>query len=297
MNFSTLIKFLSRLGFTLFVAFAGVATSGEVPVHFAVTDLEGIEQIQREFGGFRDRLAEETGLAIEFYPVANRTAAVEAMNAKKVDFVLTGPAEYVVFRKRTKAIPVLGFSRPDYFGAIVVLAESGIARVADLKDKKVALGPVGSTSKHLAPVQILKDGGLTPGIDVHILHTSVELGWEALKRADVAAFGVTNDKFLKLRDMETSMPPGSFRVIARGPDLPNDALLARADLNRSIAAKVREGILKHSQALIAEILKGEDNQKYRGMTFLMNIKDSDYDYVRAMYATAGYPKFASFIGE
>ncbi|MGH8576974.1 MAG: PhnD/SsuA/transferrin family substrate-binding protein [Gammaproteobacteria bacterium] len=80
--------------------------------------------------------------------VPNRTAAVEAMNAKKVDLVLTGPAEYVVFRKRTGAVPVLGFSRPDYFATIVVLADSGLGRIADLRGKKVALGPVGSTSKH-----------------------------------------------------------------------------------------------------------------------------------------------------
>ncbi|MGH8480251.1 MAG: phosphate/phosphite/phosphonate ABC transporter substrate-binding protein [Gammaproteobacteria bacterium] len=281
----------------LCVFFASGLAGAETPVRLAITDLEGLEQIQREFGGFRDRLSRDTGIPMEFYPVPNRTAAVEAMNAKKVDLVLTGPAEYVVFRKRTGAVPVLGFSRPDYFATIAVLADSGLGRVADLRGKKVALGPVGSTSKHLAPVQILKDNGLTPGADVEIVHTSIELGWEALKRGDVAAFGTTNDKFLKLREQEKTMAPGSFRVIARGPDLPNDVLLARADLDASLVETIRTAILKHSEALVAEILKGEDNQKFRGMKFLATVKDSDYDYIRAMYATAGFPQFAAFIGE
>lgn len=228
----------------LCLLFASGLRAGDAPVRMAVTDLEGLEQVQREFGGFRDRLAKETGLAIEFYAVPSRTAAVEAMNAKKVDLVLTGPAEYVVFRKRAGAVPVLGFSRPDYFATMVVLADSGLGRVADLRGKKVALGPVGSTSKHLAPVQILKDNGLTPGADVEIVHTSIELGWEALKRGDVAAFGTTNDKFLKLREHEKTMAPGSFRVIARGPDLPNDVLLARADLDASIVETHPQGDLE-----------------------------------------------------
>jgi phosphonate transport system substrate-binding protein len=146
-------------------------------------------------------------------------------------------------------------------------------------------------------VQILKDNGLTPGADVEIVHTSIELGWEALKRGDVAAFGTTNDKFLKLREHEKTMAPGSFRVIARGPDLPNDVLLARADLDASVFETIRKAILNHSESLVAEILKGEDNQKFRGMKFLATVKDSDYDYVRAMYAMAGFPQFAAFIGE
>ena len=46
---------------------------------------------------------EATGYEIEFTAVTSRTAAVEAMRAKQVDFVLTGPAEYVVFKKRSEA--------------------------------------------------------------------------------------------------------------------------------------------------------------------------------------------------
>ena len=42
------------------------------------------------------------------------------------------------------------------------MADRGITKVKDLKGKKVAIGPVGSTSKHLAPMQIIKDNGLDP---------------------------------------------------------------------------------------------------------------------------------------
>ena len=89
--------FVTMIFFIYFVPL----TQAQDPIKFIVTDLEGIEEVQREFGPFRDLLQDKTGLTIKFYPVTSRTAAVEAVKSKKADFVLTGPAEYVVMRKMT----------------------------------------------------------------------------------------------------------------------------------------------------------------------------------------------------
>lgn len=282
---------------TLAMAAVPAAFAGPDPIRFAVADLEGAEQLQREFGAFRDLLAKETGLDVRFFPVSNRTAAVEAMKSGKIDFVLVGPAEYVVFRNRTEAEPVAAFSRPDYFADIIVLADSGIDDVVDLKGQKIALGDVGSTSKHLAPMQLLRDNGLDPRRDVDVVHTSVQLGWEALKRGDVAAFATTDDKYRKLRAAEKTLPPGAFRVIARGRDLPNDVLLVRPGVSERVVKAVRTALVDHSGELIEAILQGEDNRKFAGMKFLLDVKDGDYDYVREMYRTAGFVQFAKFPGE
>jgi phosphonate transport system substrate-binding protein len=292
--FRRLIVFVTLLVSTMLISNLAHATD---MIRLAVTDVEGLEQLQREFGTFRDVLAKNSGIDVEFLPVPNRTAAVEAMRSKKVDFVLTGPAEYVVFRTRTKAVPVVGFSRPDYFTDIIVLADSKVQSVSDLKGEKVALGSVGSTSKHLAPMQVLRDYGLNPLNEIKVVHTSIKLGWEALKRGDVAAMGTTNDKFVKLRSKDKDLEPGAFRVIARSRDLPNDVLLVRPDIDKKIVNKIRQSFLDHSSELVTAILQGEDNQKYRGMKFLPNVQDSDYNYVRAMYQTVGYPQLAQFVGE
>lgn len=285
-------------------AVAGVLVglaAGEVraadPIRLAITDVEGMEQLQREFGAFRELLTKTTGLEFEFFPVANRTAAVEAMKSGKLEFALAGPAEYVVFKARTDANPVIAFSRPDYYADVVVLADSGIDSIEGLKGAKVAMGDVGSTSKHLAPMQILADNGLDPRADVEVVHTSVKLGWEALKRGDVAAFATTDDKFQSLRADETEFAPGAFRVIARSRDLPNDVLLVRPDVDPAIVDAVRAAITGNQADFVAAILTGEDNQKYKGMTFIGSVTDADYDYVRAMFRSAGFPEFAQFPGE
>ncbi len=264
-------------------------------INFAVTELEGLEQLQTEFGAFRDKLNEKTGLNIKFYPVPNRTAAVEAMKNKKIDLVLTGPAEYVIFKSMTDAKPLVGFSRPDYFGDIVVMADGPIQDLKQLKNKKVAMGGVGSTSKHLAPMQMMKDAGLNPLRDIKPFHTTIKVGWEALKRGDVAAFATTNDKLLKLRAKEKQFQPGAFRVIARSRDLPNDIVLYRKGLDKNTVNKIKTALTNHSDEMISAILTGEDNKKYTGMKFLPNTKDSDYDYVRSMYKTIGVNRFNKFM--
>lgn len=103
---------VSAIMAVLMVFTVGVSAFAGEKIRLAVTDLEGMEELQREFGAFRDELNKQTGYDFEFFPVNNRTAAVEALKSKRVDFVLTGPAEYVIFKKRVKAKPVVGFSCP-----------------------------------------------------------------------------------------------------------------------------------------------------------------------------------------
>lgn len=285
------------LAATLAVALAAPGIAAAKTVRLAVTDIQGLESLQREFGKFRDLLADKTGYEIKFYPVNSRTAAAEALRSEKIDLVLTGPAEYVVIRHRTKGYPVVALSRPDYFSAIIVRADSGLVTARDLKGKTLAVGDVGSTSNHLAPLQLLADAGLDPRRDVRIRHVSRNIAWEALKRGSIDAIGLGNLKFVKLRDKERRMAAGSFRVIARGPDLPNDVLVAGKHVDKKVVKAIRDAFVEYSDALIKAITAGEENIKYRGMAFLANVKDSDYDYVRNMFRTAGYPEFSQFIGD
>lgn len=295
---------IRKLMAAMFVAAAFLGfqagTAEAKTIKLAVTDLVGMEELQREFGAFTKTLSDATGYDIEFLPVTNRTAAVEALRFKKVDFVLTGPAEYVVIKKRTNANIVVGFSRPDYFAVLISRADSPYTLAKHLKGQKVAMGSVGSTSKHLGPIQAMADGGLNPIDDVKVINTKMPLAWESLKKGDVAAVGMNHLKFIKFREKEMEkggLQPGAFRVIGRGPDLPNDVLMAGTHVDADVVENVRKAFVEKSDDLIKAILQGEDNQKYKGMAFLDTVKDQDYNYVRAMYATAGYPEYSDFIGD
>ena len=254
------------------------------PVRFAVTDIEGLETLQQEFGAFEEALEKSSGLEIELFPVSSRTAAVEALNSGKVELVLTGPAEYVVMKELADPKIVVGWQRPNYYAQIVTLTDGPIDNVSDLKGKTVTFGSVGSTSQHLGPSQVLADFGLGYNSDYKAQIISRNVAVEALIRGDIHAVGMNEGH---LRRIRAAFPDVAFSVVARGRDLPNDILVARRDADPAMVEKVREAFLNDGKDLMAAVIKGEDNKKYEGGFFLTSIEDSNYDYVRSMYNTIG----------
>jgi phosphonate transport system substrate-binding protein len=273
------------------------AASAAATIHFVDTGMEGLEQLQVEFGPFRDALAEITGLKVEFYPLNNGAAAAEAMRDKDIDFALAGPSEYVILRSKTKAVPVAAFSRVDYYSEIVVRADSGISTIGQLKGKRIAFDEIGSTSGHLAPAVLLADAGLDPVSGIEPVHTSHQIAFEALKGGDVAAWATRWVNFNTARDADAGKgsQPGDFRVIARGPDLPDDVLVAGSHVDPAIVAKVKEAFEKpESAARLKAALRASPNgeTKYALTVFLTGVAESDYDYIRHAYQLIGEPQFS-----
>ena len=262
----------------------------------AVTDVEGLERLQLEWGPFKETLDKVTGHNFAFFPVTSRTAAAEALRAEQVDFVISGPAEYVVINKQTDATPLIGLGRPDYFCAIVTRADSDIVRPADVKGKKVAFGDIGSTSNMLCPMQLLADYGIDPMNETDRLHTSRSIAHESLKKGEIDAMGTNYTSWVRTRNKDESVPPGFFRVVARSGDLPNDMIMVASHVDAASAESVKTAILENKEEIIASILTHEENEKYRGMD-LVAIEDGAYDVVRSMYTTAGFPQYDNFIGD
>jgi phosphonate transport system substrate-binding protein len=263
----------------------------------AVTDVEGLERLQAEWGPFKAALEAATGETFDFFPVSSRTAAAEALRGETVDFVITGPAEYIVINTLTQATPLIGFGRPDYRCAIIVRADAGIDSMADLKGKTVAFGDIGSTSNMLCPMQLMADFGVDPVSGIDKVHTATNIAHEALKSGDVAAIGINEGSWINsARSKDTSVPYGFFKVLARSGDLPNDMLLAGAHVPAEVQAKIRDAIIANKAEIITAITTHEENDKYVGMD-LVTIEDASYDRVRSMYTTASYPQFDKFLGE
>ena len=279
------------------LAMLGVTAASAETWNIAVTDVEGLERLQAEWGPFKEALDAATGHTFEFFPVSSRSAAAEALRGETVDFVVTGPAEYIIINTLTKATPLIGFGRPDYRCAIIVRADAGIDSMEDLKGKKVAFGDIGSTSNMLCPMQLMADYGVDPVTEVDKVHTASNIAHEALKAGDAAAIGINEGSWISgARGKDTSVPYGFFKVLARSGDLPNDMLLVGAHVPAEIQALVRNSIIEHKDEIIAAITEHEENDKYVGMD-LVTIEDASYDRVRAMYTTAGYPQFDTFLGE
>lgn len=274
------------------MAGAGIAAAQET-IRFAVTDIDGAEAVQREMGPFKDAFEKISGLKVEFFPVSGRTVAVEAMAAEQVDFVLTGPAEYVVFNARLKAVPVVVWERPNYRSSIVVLDESPIRSLADLKGKKVSFGEIGSTSQHLAPATILADGSLAYGKDYEPVFLKLNVAAEALLRNDIAAIGMNQTH---LERITKAFPNRKFRTVGEGANLPNDLIVASATVKPEVVEAVRSTFRDHGPTLLAAITTTKENAKFIGGSFQYGVSDRDYDGVRKMFVNVGVREFTKFIG-
>lgn len=260
-------------------------------VRLAVTDLQGLEELQREFGTFVTVLEEKSGLEIEFFPVNDRTAAAAALSTDQVDLVFTGPAEYVVINARTGAAPIVAINRANYRSCIYTTTDSGISEVADLAGGTIGMSDIGSTSGHLGPSQLLLDAGLDPQEDLKVL-TIGDTVHEALKRGDIDAVGVgchDYDEFMEADD------PDNYRVLVEGEQLPPDLIMGRQGLDAEIVDVVRRTFVDHFDVLLPAMLEGSDNAKFDGAEITV-VADADYDVVRSMYRAIGVDEFSEFVG-
>ncbi|MDZ4088501.1 MAG: PhnD/SsuA/transferrin family substrate-binding protein [Tabrizicola sp.] len=273
---------------------AATQSAAQDTIRFAVTDIDGMEALQREMGPFKDAFEAASGLKVEFFPVSGRTVAVEAMAADQVDFVLTGPAEYVVFNARLDAQPVVTWVRPDYYSTVVVLDESPVKSPADLKGQKISFGEIGSTSQHLGPVDLLAQAGLTYAVDYEPVFLNRNVAVEALISGDIAGIGLNRTHIDSITE---KFPDQKFRVLVKGPQLPDDILLASATVSPEVVETVRKTFADNNEAILAALTSTEENAKYIGGKFNASVTNADYDVVRKMFENIGITEFTEFVGE
>lgn len=288
-----ILRSVAAAALTIAALAAAPAQAGE-KIRFAVTDIDGLESLQKEMGPFKDAFEKASGLSVEFFPVSGRTAAVEAMAAEQVDFVLTGPAEYVVFNARLKAQPVVTWTRPDYYSNVVVLDGSNAKALADLKGQKISFGEIGSTSQHLGPATILASGGLKYGTDYEPVFLKLNAAVEAMIKGELGAIGMNRTHIDRITK---KFPDQKFRVIEKGPELPHDIVLASEKVPTETIALVRKTFAEKGDELLAAVTSTEENAKYVGGKFLPDVTDKDYDIVRQMYANVGVTEFTQFMGQ
>ncbi|MFN6516309.1 MAG: phosphate/phosphite/phosphonate ABC transporter substrate-binding protein [Nostoc sp. CreGUA01] len=268
--------------------------SEELPVttpknlKLAVTDVSGIEDLQRDFGVFRTTLEEVLGVKIEFFPVENTTAAAPALLSREVDIVFAGPSEYLILNARAKAIPIIAIERSNYHSIIVVRADSKIKLLPQLKGKTIAMRKIGSTSGHIAPTKLLIDAGLNPETDFKTVILD-DRGVQALKKGEVDAWATASDRYKNILESE-GLSEKDFTVIFTSPLLPNDVFVASNQLPSSFIEEMRSRMIQHQDRLIQSLVTAKANQKYKGSK-LIAANDADYNMIREVYQKIGQGNF------
>lgn len=166
----------STLSRTL-LAFLTIATIGigsiataQAQAVFKVTAIpdESPTELTRKAGPLVKYLEKVLGVKVEYIPVSDYAASVEALVNQQVDLAWFGGFTFVQANIRSggKVIPLVQRVEDTKFQSIFITASPDIKELKDLKGKTLSFGSPSSTSGHLMPRSFLLAAGVNPDNDL-----------------------------------------------------------------------------------------------------------------------------------
>ena len=222
-------------------------------------------------------LNKETGLYFKADNASSYVSIVEAMAVGKVHIGWLPPMAYVFAHQRNGDEVILKVVRR---GKVVVMADSGIETIADLKGKRVAFADPASASGHLYPRTLLLENGVDPDSDLAdvIFSGGHDTALIALVKGSAEAACSYEDARERLVTAGFTDVMETTRVLAYTPEIPADNVSVIKDLDPVIRQKLTDGLMAISQT-------------ERGKQVLMDLYEidglvpaanADYDPVRQM---------------
>ncbi len=230
---------------------------------FRVTTIpeEAATEQVRKFTPIANYLEQKLGLKVEFTPVNDYPAAVEALVNKKVDLVWFGGFTHVQAKLRSggKIVPLAQREEDTRFQSVFIAkTNSGIKALADMKGKQVSFGSQSSTSGHLMPRSFLLQAGLNPEKDFRRVAYSgahdATIASVVSGKVDAAALDITVwRKFVSENKVDTK----DVDVFYTTPAYFNYNWSVHADMPAALQDRVKKALLDLNPAdpAQAEILK------------------------------------------
>ncbi len=269
-----------------------VATGAQAQATLKVTTIpeEAASEQIRKFGPLVKYLERTLGSKVEFVPVTDYPAAVEALVNKQVDLVWFGGFTFVQAKLRSgdKVIPLAQREEDTQFRSVFITQkDSGIKSLADLKGRQVSFGSASSTSGHLMPRSFLLEAGLEPERDFKRVAFSgahdATIASVVSGRVDAAALDITVwRKFVTENKVDTS----KVDVFYTTPPYFNYNWSVHADM----PAAQRERITKALLALSSDNPEGKEVLGLARATRFVPTKADNYKGLEAAGRSAGLIK-------
>ncbi|MDR5683062.1 MAG: phosphate/phosphite/phosphonate ABC transporter substrate-binding protein [Armatimonadota bacterium] len=202
-------------------------------------------------------LAVATGYEFEATVPTSYAATIEAMCAGRADIAFLAPLSYVLARQRCGAevkLISIRFNQPHYGAQILVGADTGIRRLADLRGKRFAYSDPASTSGYLYPAVHIKNAGFDPN---RFFSQTVFAGGHdkvvlAIYQGQVDGGATFGDEFgSDARDrVVRQFPDVKQKVVVLEyvkPYIPNDTVSFRRGLDPEVVDRVTKAMFRIAQ--------------------------------------------------
>ena len=165
--FSTSFPLARRV--LLAVGLVALGAAAQAQQVFRVTAIpdESPTELARKAAPLMKYLEQRLGVKVEFTPVTDYAAAVEALANRQVDLAWFGGFTFVQAQQRSggKVVPLVQREEDARFKSVFITTDDGIKTLADLKGRNVSFGSQSSTSGHLMPRSFLLASGISPDRD------------------------------------------------------------------------------------------------------------------------------------
>jgi phosphonate transport system substrate-binding protein len=259
------------------------------PAVFRVTTIpeEAATEQVRKFTPLAAYLEKALGMKVEFTPVNDYPAAVEALVNKKVDLVWFGGFTHVQANIRSggKIVPLAQREEDTRFQSVFIAkTDSGIKTLADMKGKQISFGSQSSTSGHLMPRSFLLAANINPEKDFRRIAYSgahdATIASVVSGKVDAAALDITVwRKFVTENKVDTK----AVDVFYTTPGYYNYNWSVHADMPAAQQARVKAALLALDPAKPdqAEILRLNRATRY------IETKPENYKGLEAAARSAG----------
>jgi len=266
--------------------FATVAQAQQVLRVTTIPEEAATEQI-RKFTPLANYLEKAMGMKVEFTPVNDYPAAVEALVNKKVDVVWFGGFTHVQANIRSggKIVPLAQREEDTKFQSVFIAkTDSGIKSLQDMKGKQISFGSASSTSGHLMPRSFLLEANINPEKDFRRIAYSgahdATIASVVSGKVDAAALDITVwRKFVNENKVDTK----AVDVFYTTPGYFNYNWSVHADMPADLQGKLKAALLALSPANPehAEILRLNRATRY------IETKPENYKGLEAAARSAG----------
>ena len=148
---------------------AAQAQTGQQVLRVTAIPDESPTELARKFAPLGKYLEKELGVKVEWTPVTDYAAAVEALANKKVELAWFGGFTFVQANVRSggKIVPLVQREEDEKFRSVFITdTKSGLHKLEDLKGKTLSFGSASSTSGHLMPRSFLLAARINPDTDL-----------------------------------------------------------------------------------------------------------------------------------
>jgi phosphonate transport system substrate-binding protein len=282
-------KTLSRFAASALLLLAAFAAQAQQVFRITAIPDESPTELARKAAPLAKYLEKKLGTKVEFTPVTDYAAAVEALVNKQVDLAWFGGFTYVQASQRSggKVVPLVQREEDEKFRSVFITTDPAIRSLADLKGHNFTFGSQSSTSGHLMPRNFLLAAGVDPDRDLkRVAYSGAHDATVAAVASGKVDAGALNISVWDKLVFDKKVDPAKVRVFYTTPPYYDYNWSVHADM----PAATREKLARAFLELSPETPEGREILGLQRATRFLPTKPENYKGIEGAARNAGLLK-------